>query len=136
MTVEIAKSKLKNYYFEKKYLENKLSITKNIKSMLVDLINYNKKMIIDNDYESQINRNNNDIIEKIIEEENYIINSLDELIYLQRVIDQIDQPYRSVLYYRYILSMEFIQIAETLNYTDKRIYQLHSEALEKFANVC
>ena len=55
-------------------------------------------------------------------------------------IDTMDQPYKNILYFRYVCMKTFDQIAYQMNYSTKRIYQLHQEGLdiycEKFKNQC
>ena len=40
------------------------------------------------------------------------------------------QPYRVIFYLKYISLLTFDQIADKLNYSTKRIYQLHNEGLD------
>ena len=42
----------------------------------------------------------------------------------------LEQPYRNILFYRYIKFMTFDEIALKMNYSTPRIYQLHDHAIE------
>lgn len=49
---------------------------------------------------------------------------------VEEMIEQLDYPYKSVMYFRYIIGHDFGKIAQLMNYSDKRIYQLHAIAIE------
>ncbi len=46
-------------------------------------------------------------------------------------INSLDQPYKTVMYLKYLCFYTFDQIANDMSYSTKRIYQLHSEAMDK-----
>jgi len=50
---------------------------------------------------------------------------------IENLFDSLSQPYHTVMYLRYIRAQNFDQIAYKLDYSTKRIYQLHSEAINK-----
>ena len=50
---------------------------------------------------------------------------------IENLFDSLNQPYHTVMYLRYIRSFNFDQIAHKMDYSTKRIYQLHSEAINK-----
>lgn len=49
---------------------------------------------------------------------------------LEKKIQNLSQPYRTLMYLKYISFLNFDQIAYRMNYSKKRIYQLHSEAIK------
>lgn len=49
--------------------------------------------------------------------------------YIEGLFQNLNQPYRTIMYMKYIVFLTFDQIADRMNYSTKRIYQLHSEAL-------
>ncbi len=56
---------------------------------------------------------------------------LDKKCYIENMIQDLKQPYVNVLYLKYICFYTFDQVAGKMNYSTKRIYQLHNEALNK-----
>ncbi len=54
---------------------------------------------------------------------------LDKKHYIESIIQNLEQPYRNVMYLKYICFYTFDQVAGKMNYSTKRIYQLHNEAL-------
>ena len=54
---------------------------------------------------------------------------------LERKIQNLNQPYRTLMYLKYISFFNFDQIASRMNYSKKRIYQLHSEAIELICQI-
>ena len=54
---------------------------------------------------------------------------------IETLIYKLPQPYQIVIYFKYISSFSFYEIAGNLEYSSKRIYQLHSEGLEKLLEI-
>ena len=50
---------------------------------------------------------------------------------IDQLIERLNQPYRIIMYLKYITFLTFDQIADQMNYSTKRIYQLHSEGVNK-----
>lgn len=75
------------------------------------------------------------IAKKQIEEEKLLIELLNKKQALEKKISQIQQPYKNVLYLRYIKALRYEEIAKKMNYSVKRIYQLHNEALKLYADL-
>ena len=77
------------------------------------------------------------LIAKVDEVERGIVAEMEELLELQhritREIEQLpNEQQRDVLFQRYVLFKKWEQIAVDMNYTIRRVYQLHGEALEAF----
>lgn len=77
------------------------------------------------------------LIAKVDEVERGIVAEMEELLELQhritREIEQLpNEQQRDVLFQRYVLFKKWEQIAVDMNYTIRRVYQLHGEALESF----
>ncbi len=49
---------------------------------------------------------------------------------ITRYIDAIEQPYKGIIYEKYVLLKSFDEIASTFSYSVQRIYQLHKKGLE------
>lgn len=54
---------------------------------------------------------------------------------IETLIYKLPQPYQTVIYFKCISSLSFYEIAGILEYSSKRIYQLHSEGLEKLLGI-
>lgn len=54
---------------------------------------------------------------------------LDKKIFIEDLIQRLKQPYKTLFYMKYIRFLSFDQIADKLNYSTKRIYQLHKEGM-------
>ena len=68
------------------------------------------------------------------EEENLLLDLIRKKQIIEERIDGLDQPYKNVLLYRYISLYSFGEIAKKMNYSTKRIYQLHQEGVEAYIN--
>ena len=55
--------------------------------------------------------------------------------YIETLFQKLIQPYQILMYLRYISFLTFDEIADRMNYSTKRIYQLHTEALNKLLDV-
>lgn len=71
-------------------------------------------------------------LEKLIQEEQHLIYALEHRQRIHDQISELEQPYRNVLYFRYVSSNTFDEIALKMNYSTKRIYQLHKEAIDLY----
>lgn len=49
---------------------------------------------------------------------------------IESLIEDMPQPHKNVLFLKYIKNNSFEQIAGKMSYSNKRIYQLHKEALQ------
>ncbi|MBQ3158430.1 MAG: DUF1492 domain-containing protein [Clostridia bacterium] len=54
---------------------------------------------------------------------------------IEQLFEEIGQPYKTILYLKYISFLTIDQIADRMNYSSKRIYQLHSEGLVKLVEL-
>ena len=69
------------------------------------------------------------VIDKLFQEETNILTALENKQKIHRQINSIEPPFRNVLYFRYICNNTFSEIAFKMNYSTKRIYQLHKKAI-------
>ena len=79
-----------------------------------------------------------DLIEKTWKYEKMITSRIDELIDMKmRIAEEInrldDQRYCDVLTYRYVLCMQWKDVAEAMNYTENWVKELEQQALTSFA---
>lgn len=73
------------------------------------------------------------ILDEVVRSEKILLKALEKRQNALRKIDAMEQPYRNVLYLRYICNKRFDEIASQMGYSTKRIYQLHELAVENFA---
>lgn len=114
---------LDSYKYDMQYLEEK---KQNIENMKLELNMYS------ND-ERMVNKVNR-ILEKIANEERRILLIEESTKKIEDEIDALNQPYKTIMYYRYIKGYTFDEIALKMNYSTKRIYQLHKEAIRRHLN--
>lgn len=113
MSKEELKSLLEEYWYDSQYLKEK---SKEITSVSKLLANSNPTTIFD---------------ESIHYEEEQIKIILNKKHYIESLIQNLNQPYKTLMYMKYITFLTFDQIADRMNYSTKRIYQLHNEAMLK-----
>lgn len=113
MTKEALKELLDSYWYDKQYLNEKAKEIQSMQNLISK--NNNIELFYDSkDYEESIAHN-------LIEKKKYI----------EGLIQELSQPYRTIFYLKYITFLTFDQIADRIGYSTKRIYQLHSEGFEK-----
>lgn len=78
-------------------------------------------------------------LDKLREIEKDCNNKLQELLLkkfvVENKIEQLEQPYKSILYLKYIRGMRLPMIANDLNYSIQHIKRMSKDALEKYANL-
>lgn len=117
MNKEELKKYLENYKFDSKFLQEKIQEV----SILTKSINNDKNM----SFMLPTLKYEQEQIAKIIERNK----DIETLIY------KLPQPYQTVIYFKYISSFSFYEIADKLEFSSKRIYQLHSEGLDKLLEI-
>ena len=113
MERETLKSLFEEYWFDNQYLKEKVKEVETV----------NKLLLTERDSTLLLNTKKYEEAEmsKIIEKKKYI----------ESLIQELSQPFRTIMYMKYITFLTFDQIADRMNYSTKRIYQLHTEALNK-----
>lgn len=126
---------LSSYSYDKKFYEEKSREIDKLKVQLqnnLDRILFLKKLnLIEDEHKVAIRT----ISKKLFEEEKILLQILEKKQKIEQSLNLTEQPYKSVLYYRYILSKSFDEIGQMMNYSTKRIYQLHSEGLDIFSSM-
>lgn len=78
-------------------------------------------------------------LDKIKDIEQECSDKLQELLvkkYLvENKIEQLEQPFKSILYLKYIRGMTLYDVSRELNYSYRQIKNLHKEAVEKYINL-
>lgn len=111
MTKDELKYLLESYWYDDQYLREKAKEIEETENLLKAYKNLNF---------IQENRNHDvEQMTKIMEKKKYIEN----------ILEKLNQPHKTIMYMKYITFLSFDTIAERMNYSIKRIYQLHSEAM-------
>ena len=111
------KAKLDEYWFDNQYLKEKIKE--------IEAINQQIRTGKSSDLILKIKKNEELEMSKNIKKKNYIEN----------IFQNLSQPYRTLMYLKYISFLTFDQIADRMNYSTKGIYQLHGEALNKLLDI-
>lgn len=126
-------NELKNYIFDKQYLLEKTEETENLKQQIgkltIQIEDAKKKQVENHNAENKLKI----LINKLNTLQDDIINLVSKRTNVEDIIDSIVPPYRNILYLKYICNYTFDQIAFKMNYSTKRIYQLHKAALEIYS---
>ena len=135
MTKDEIKNLLESYKFEVKYYNERRTeadiVMNNIKATIKVLNNIKDEVPNKDLVKDLILSYTKDVlkIENNLAEINLKIKSIENL------IENVSQPYRNVLHYKYIVGLSVEQIADKMNYSTQRIYQLHeigiNEIIEK-----
>lgn len=75
------------------------------------------------------------IIEQVVGDEDTLIGIMRKKRNIELVIENLNQPDRTIIYLRYLRFYTFDQIADKMHYSTKRIYQLHAIAMENYVKV-
>ena len=113
MSREELKELFESYWYDNQYLKEKFKEVESLNKLSMN--QSDSAFLVDTKENEQLE------IKKILEKKKYI----------ETLIQKLPQPYRTILYMRYISFFTFDQIADKIHYSTKRIYQLHSDALNK-----
>lgn len=113
MSREELKELFESYWYDNQYLNEKFKE--------VEL--FNKLTLNQSDQSFFIDTKENEKME--------IMKILKKKKHIETLIQNLSQPYRTILYMKYISFFTFDQIADKIHYSTKRIYQLHSDALKQ-----
>lgn len=117
MKREELKKILEEYWYDNQYLNEK---AKEINKM---------EKILNNEKDSKFLLNTKQY------EEDQMLKIIEKKKYIESLIQNLSQPYRTIMYMKYISFLTFDQIAGKMNYSTKRIYQLHSEGLTNLLTI-
>lgn len=130
------KQELKDYRYNKKWIEERLEDIKERRSLLSKITNTLSDMpkgsakTIDTNIENLVQ-----IMDDTIEIEKYIKDLKEKQIKIENKIDKIEQPYKNILYFRYLKGYNLTEVSgeieEEYDYTRK----LHGIALIKYARI-
>lgn len=113
MSREELKELFESYWYDSQYLKEKFKEVEIFNKLTMN--QSDSAFLMDTKVNEQLE------IKKILEKKKYI----------ETLIQKLHQPYRTILYMKYISFFTFDQIADKIHYSTKRIYQLHSDALNQ-----
>lgn len=122
MTKEQLKNFLEDYWYDNHYLNEKVKELEKIKVQ-------NEKLNHLKTYFNEKNSSSSLLVINEEQEEQRMKNIVNKKQMIENLIESLSQPYRTIMYFKYICFLTFDQIADKMNYSTKRIYQLHNEGL-------
>ena len=146
ITIEEAKQELREYVYNKKWIEEKLidikerrTLLDNITSTISDMPRGTAKVvdkkaeelskIMDDTNELQKYIDNiNDILKKVVEQEEKQKEILNQL-------NKVEQPYKNILYFRYIRGYNLTEVSNEIEEEYDYTRKLHGIALVKYSKV-
>ena len=136
--LELAKKELREYRDNIKYIEEKQNDAEELRTR-IEKITSNITGMPNAKGDNPDKAPFEESLDRIQEIEKDCNKKLQELLlkkYLvENKIEQLDQPYKSILYLKYIRGINLFKVSEELNYSYRHIKTLHQEAVEKYANL-
>lgn len=136
--IELAKQELREYRDNIKYIEEKQNDAEELRtriekitSNITGMPNAKGSNLDKTPFEESLDR-----IQEIQKDCNKKLQELLIKKYLvENKIEQLEQPYKSILYLKYIRGINLFKVSGELNYSYRQIKRLHQEAVEKYANL-
>ncbi len=138
MNLDDAKKELREYRDNIKYIDEKQIDAEELKARI---LNISAKL---SDMPSGKGTNPEkapleETLDRLKEIEKDCINKIQELVLKKFVVENkielLEQPYKSILYLKYIRGLRLPAVADALNYSIPHIKRMSVEALEKYANL-
>ncbi len=119
MDIKKIKQILESYRFDRKYFDNILNEIKELEkkasevNLEIDKLRFlERRLVVANKISSSV---------------------VDKVERIERIIDSLPPPIRNVLFYRFMRGYRVDRIANIMNYSAQRIYQLQSIGIKLFA---
>lgn len=134
--LEKGKQELKDYIYNKRWIEEKLldikerrTLLENISGTISDMPKGTPK-VVDKKAEEL-----SKIIDDTNELEKYIKQLKDKQLNIESKIDKIDQPYKNILYFRYIRGYNLAEVSNEIDTEYDYTRKLHGIALIKYSKL-
>lgn len=135
--IQEAKRELNEYRENIKYIEEKLNDTEEVKAK-VEKITTTLSMTKTNS-SSESNDKFGDAISKLEELKIDCTDKMQELLRnkfkIDDKIEEVEQPYRNILFCRYTRGMSWNEVSDKLKYTVQYVWELHGEALYLYSKI-
>lgn len=134
--LEKSKRELKNYIYNKKWIQEKLEDIKERRTLLDKITNTlsdmpkGKSSITDPSAEKLVN-----IIDNTNETKKYIKELQEKQIKIENKIERLDQPYKNILYFRYIKGYNLTEVSNAINKEYDYTRKLHGFALIEYTRL-
>jgi len=136
MTRDEVKRELENYVFDVDYfLEKSKEREKYKDDIALSLLRIKALSGQSSSDTVSVEKRLDQVVEREMREEETLIEILNRKQRIENLISHLDQPYRNIIYLKYLRFYTYDQIADMMHYSPKRIYQLHSVALDKFIDL-
>ena len=121
---------LKSYWFDNQYYNEIMAdsevVVKEIQKLEMSLKDKEIK-----GYDTSITKLRiNNLNEKKVSLDSLLQSITKETKKVETIIDSMHQPYKNILFLKYIKNLSFDEIASKMNYSSKRIYQLHKIGID------
>ena len=134
--IKESKEELKQYREDIKYIEEKLNDTEEIKTKVEKITTVISVAKTNNKSE---NDKFADAISRLEELKIDCTEKMQKLLIKKFMIDdkieQLEQPYKNILFFRYTRGKDWRSVAEELGYTENYIFDLHGEALYLYSKL-
>ena len=126
---------LKSYVHDKQLLEEKTVEIENSKALILNAISrlYEIRKL---DSSSNIVSNKiQDLLNRRVVDEDAIFKMLDNKDKIEKKIDCLLQPYKNILFLKYIRGDSVEEICSKMNLSLKRFYELHKDGIEMYKKI-
>ena len=124
--------KLQNYWFDNQYINE---IMQDMEKLIKE-IKVLENRLKDNEHKGYDNTALEMKILHLKSKQKSLLSFLKKMIaknqQVEFSIEQMTQPYKNILFLKYIKNYSFDEIASKMNYSSKRIYQLHKIAINLY----
>ena len=136
--IQNAKKELREYRDSIKYIEEKQNDAEELRTRIEKTTKTIKSTPSGKGYDPD-KAPFEESLDKIQEIEKDCYKKLQELLLkkysVENKIEQLEQPYKSILYLKYIRGINLYDISRDLGYSYRHTKRVHQEAIEKYANL-
>ncbi len=126
---------LNGYWYENQYYIEKTKEIEKLKNETQKTMNRYKLLTDNNMLNEELNKKLSALINTQVYEESLLLKIINKKQIIENLIQDLEQPYKTVLYLKYICFNTIDEVATKTHYSTKRIYQLHDEALLQLLNL-
>lgn len=139
ITIDEARKELREYRDNIKYIDEKQSDSEELRSRIEKISNSNVDGLPKGRGTNPDEAPFEESLDKIMQIQEDCKEKLRELLIkkfmVENKIEQLEQPYKSIIYMKYIRGINLYKVSEELGYSYKQVKRLHQTALEKYANL-
>lgn len=139
ITIDEARKELREYRDNIKYIDEKQSDSEELRNRIEKMSSSNVDGLPKGKGSNPDEAPFEESLDKIMQIQEDCKEKLRELLIkkflVENKIDQLEQPYRSILYLKYIRGINLYKTSEELGYSYSHIKKLHQEAIGKYAKL-